>query len=94
MISTRWSRDVARIIITMPDDLLISVDAHARRSRKSRSALVRSAVAEWVAAREREEFEALLAEGYKEQAAVLAQFAEDFACAQSEALQATWRWDD
>ena len=85
---------MARVIITIPEALLNSVDAQARRSRTSRSALVRSALSDWVATREKAEFEDLLAAGYLERAANLAQFAEEFADVQARALGATWRWDD
>ena len=83
-----------RVIITVPDDLLKSVDAQARRAHQSRSALVRSALSEWVTAKERAEFEELLAEGYREIASVLEELAQDFAGAQAEAMEATWRWDE
>ena len=85
---------MSRVIITLPDDLLASIDAQARRSRKSRSAMMRSALADWVTAQKRADFEELLAEGYKEMAASLEEFAADFAAPQAEALEATWRWDD
>ena len=85
---------MSRVIITLPDDLLESIDSQARKAHKSRSALMRSALADWMAAKERAEFEQLLADGYKEMAASPAEFAEDFAGVQAEALQATWRWDD
>ena len=84
---------MARIIISMPDELMQSLDVRAQRAGKSRSALVRSAVSEWVAAQERIEFEELLAAGYREMASTMKEFADDFAGPQGEALQVSWRWD-
>lgn len=85
---------MARIIITMPDALLRSVDDQARRVHESRSAVVRSALSEWVAAKERAEFEELLAAGYKEMASALEESASEYAVAQGAAVQAVWRWDE
>lgn len=84
---------MTRVIITVPEILLQSVDAQARRSHKSRSALIRSALSEWLAARERAEFEELLAAGYQEMAEALRETAADYDAAQAEALRPTWRWE-
>ena len=84
---------MSRVIITIPDELLTALDEQARKSTRSRSAIVRSVLTDWVANQQRAEFEDLLAAGYREMASALEEFAEDFSEAQAKALQATWRWD-
>lgn len=83
---------MARVIITIPEDLLRSVDAWARRAGRSRSAMVRSAISEWVAVQERAGFEELLAAGYQEMAASMGEAAADYSLGQADASDPGWRW--
>lgn len=87
-------KKMSRVIITIPDELLATLTDHSRRSQRSRSSVMRTALADWVAERERAEFEELMAAGYQEMAGASAEFSEDFAGLQAEALESTWRWDD
>ena len=53
-------------MVTIPTDLLKDVDSTAKRLKRNRSQLVRQALAELLEKLKRQEFEALLAEGYRE----------------------------
>lgn len=81
-------------MLTMPADLLREVDELAERKGRKRSQLVRDALGEMLERERRREFEELLAEGYREQAAVLAELAQDFALIQAQAAEGIWVWDD
>ena len=93
---------VERVVLSFPSDLLAEVDARATRLGQKRSQIVRDAVRAWVETHPenefdsltREQFDELLAEGYKERYAHLAAEAEEFLLIQAEATEATWRWDD
>ena len=85
---------MSRIIITLPDEMLASLDLQASKSQQSRSALMRTVLADWVAERKRAEFEELLADGYRERASRLEEFATEFAEVQAAALDGTWRWGE
>jgi metal-responsive CopG/Arc/MetJ family transcriptional regulator len=78
----------------MPSDLLEAVDTEAERLGTKRSQLVRLMIREWLERRQREAFEALLAEGYRVMADQAAAFAQESQYAVGEATEATWRWDD
>ena len=83
-----------RIIVTLPRELLNEIDAAAVRLERKRSRLIRDALVEWLELRHKEEFEALLAEGYREMAEQTTELVRDFAAAAAEATKDTWRWDD
>jgi metal-responsive CopG/Arc/MetJ family transcriptional regulator len=91
-----------RIAISLPSELLAKVDAHARRLGKKRSQFVRDALRARVEAHpqgefaslSREEFKALLAEGYREKAARAGAEAEEWLPLVAEATERTWRWND
>jgi CopG family transcriptional regulator/antitoxin EndoAI len=83
-----------RIIVTLPRELLNEIDAAAVRLERKRSRLIRDALVEWLELRRKEEFEALLAEGYLEMAKQSTELVRDFAAAAAEATKNTWRWDD
>ena len=85
-------RTMSRVLITLPENLLASLDERARQAKKSRSAVMRTALTDWITEQERAEFEELLAAGYVERAARLEEFAAEFAGAQGQALSGTWRW--
>ena len=83
-----------RVIVTLPRDLLDEIDKRAQRLSQKRSRVVRQALQEWVERQRREEFEALMAEGYQEMAAQLAGLAEETLPLVAEATEGIWRWDD
>ena len=59
---------MAKVVVTMPDDLLHEVDAVARKKRTNRSKFFRLALVQYLEEQKRKEFEALMAEGYREMA--------------------------
>jgi metal-responsive CopG/Arc/MetJ family transcriptional regulator len=83
-----------RIMVLFPEDLLREVDVQAKRLGRKRSQIVRQALSDWVQARQREEFEALLAQGYQEMAEQSAAVIAEFEPLQAEAVEGMWRWDD
>ena len=83
---------MSRVLITLPDDLLAALNGRTHQAKKSRSALVRTVLADWITDQERMEFEELLAAGYLEKAARYEEFAAEFAEVQADALQGTWHW--
>jgi metal-responsive CopG/Arc/MetJ family transcriptional regulator len=54
-----------RVMLTLPADLLQAVDTAARRLGQKRSQLVRQLLQDWLKQQQQQEFEALLAEGYR-----------------------------
>ena len=83
-----------RVMITLPDDLLQATDEAARELGQNRSEFIRTALIERLAALRRQEFEALLAEGYQEMAGQSASLGDDAAAAQSLAAAGVWVWDE
>ena len=81
-----------RVMITLPPDLLSALDEWARRLNRKRSQVVREAIAEWLERQRRQEFEALLAEGYQEMAEQAASIAEETLGAQAIATEGVWEW--
>lgn len=81
-----------RVMITLPPDLLSALDEWARRLNRKRSQVVREAITEWLERQRRQEFEALLAEGYQEMAAQAASIAEEALGAQAIATEGIWEW--
>ena len=59
-------QSMERIMITIPTDLLRDVDSIAKRLKRNRSQLARQALAELLQKLKQQEFEALLAEDYRE----------------------------
>jgi len=55
-----------RIMVTIPTDLLKDIDSVAKRLKQNRSQLVRQALIELLQKFKQQEFEAFLAEGYRE----------------------------
>ena len=55
-----------RIMVTIPTDLLKDIDSVAKRLKQNRSQLVRQALVELLQKFKQQEFEAFLAEGYRE----------------------------
>lgn len=83
-----------RVMVTLPSDLLQTVDAMAQRRGRKRSPVVREALQEWIERQRREEFEALLAEGYRSLATETSAIVEDSEWLQASAAEHIWRWDD
>lgn len=83
-----------RVMLLFPPELLRAVDARAKRLGKKRSQAVREAVAAWLEAQQQQEFEDLLAEGYREFAGELDASVAEAMPLQIAATEATWRWDD
>lgn len=57
-----------KIMVTLPPELLQAIDSLSRKEKRNRSQLVREALQQLLHRKQREEFEALLAEGYQEMA--------------------------
>ena len=57
-----------KVMITMPDELLETLDAEANKQRQNRSEFIREAVDSRLSRLQEAEFEAVLAEGYTEMA--------------------------
>ena len=83
-----------RVMLTLPPALLEAVDAAARRQGKKRSQVVRQALQDWLERQQRQEFEALLAEGYQALAQETAAVASDSLPAQAAAAEGISRWDE
>jgi len=81
-------------MVTLPPDLVEAVDAAARRIRKKRSHIVRQALREWLERQRREQFEALLAEGYQAMAREAAAVSAESLLVQAAAAEGVWRWDE
>lgn len=83
-----------RVMLTMPEELLVEVDRAARRRNQNRSEFVRAALHDYLEQLRRAEFEALLAEGYRETAGAAAELVEESLPLQSEAAKGTWADDE
>ena len=82
-----------RVMITMPERLLDSVDRMARQMSENRSQFVREALTERLANLRQRELEARMAEGYRVMADEMMAMAEDAEVAQATASE-VWRWDE
>jgi metal-responsive CopG/Arc/MetJ family transcriptional regulator len=83
-----------RVMITLPDNLLKTVDETARRLSENRSQFVRQALLERLERLRQQEFEALLAEGYQVMAEEMATLAEESLPLQAAAAEKAWQWDE
>jgi len=79
-----------RVMLTMPENLLAEVDRAARRCKQKRSEFVRVALQEYLEQLRQAEFEALLAEGYREMAGAATQLIEESLPLQAEAARGSW----
>ena len=59
---------MAKVVVTMPDNLLEEVDIAARKEKTNRSRFFRKVLARYLEEQKKREFEALMAEGYQEMA--------------------------
>ena len=83
-----------RVMVTLPKELLITVDAAAKCLKQNRSQFVRQALAEKLDKMRRQEFEALLAEGYQEMAEEGATLTIGALPWQAMAAEKVWQWDE
>ena len=81
-------------MLTLPLDLLQTVDAIAKKRAQKRSRVVREALREWIEHQRQQEFEALLAEGYQALAGQTSAIVRDSEWLQASAAENIWRWDD
>ena len=59
---------MAKVVVTMPDNLLEEVDIAARKEKTNRSRFFRKVLTRYLEEQKKREFEALMAEGYQEMA--------------------------
>lgn len=83
-----------RVMLTLPPELLLAVDAAARQLGEKRSHVVRQALEQWLELRRREQFEALLAEGYQAMAQAASARAAESLFLQAAAAEGVWHWDE
>jgi len=82
-----------KVMITLPEDLLEMTDQMAQKLAQKRSEFIRVALVERLTALRRQEFEALLAEGYQEMAEQNAQAGGQATVVQAMAVNG-WVWDE
>jgi CopG family transcriptional regulator/antitoxin EndoAI len=83
-----------RVMITLPNNLLKTVDEIASRLSENRSQFVRQALLERLERLHQQEFEALLAEGYQVMAGEMAALAQESLSLQTAAAEKAWQWDE
>jgi metal-responsive CopG/Arc/MetJ family transcriptional regulator len=81
-------------MVTIPTDLLRDVDSAAKRLKRNRSQLVRQALAELLKQLKQQEFEARLAEGYREMSKENATIVAESLQLQAAATEGVWKWDE
>jgi len=59
---------MTKVIVTLPEDLLSTIDQTSKELKTSRSKFFREAVIKYLSEIKQRKFEALMAEGYKEMA--------------------------
>jgi CopG family transcriptional regulator/antitoxin EndoAI len=83
-----------RVMITLPNNLLKTVDEIASRLSENRSQFVRQALLERLEKLRQQEFETLLAEGYQMMAEEMATLTQESLPLQAEAAEKVWQWDE
>lgn len=83
-----------RVMITLPNSLLGTVDEMARRLAENRSQFVRQALLDRLERLRQQEFEALLAEGYQVMAEEAATITQESLPLQTAAAERAWQWDE
>lgn len=78
------------IMVTIPTDLLRDVDSAAKRLKMNRSQLVQKALAELLKQLKQQEFESLLAEGYREMSKENATIVAESFPLQAAAIEGVW----
>jgi len=85
---------VKRIMITITSELLGDVDSAAQRLKQNRSQLIRRAVTDFLQQLKQKEFEALMAEGYKEISREDSSIVAESRPLQAAAAEGIWEWND
>ena len=83
-----------RIMITIPAELLGDVDSLAQRLKQNRSQFIRGAITRLLEEIKQKEFEALLAEGYRETAGENSEIVAESNSLQAVAAEGIWEWDN
>ena len=83
-----------RIMITIPHDLLGDVDSAAQSLKQNRSQFIRQALTDFLQRLEQQEFEKLLAEGYREMSESNSKIVAESFSVQAAATEGTWEWDN
>ena len=83
-----------RIMITITSELLGDVDSAAQRLKQNRSQLIRRAVTDFLQQLKQKEFEALMAEGYKEISREDSSIVAESRPLQAVAAEGIWEWND
>ncbi len=83
-----------RIMITIPEELLMHTDRAVKRSNQNRSEFIRKALSRHLAYLEAKEFEALLAEGYQSTMQSSAEFSQADLVSQTIGAEDLWEWDE
>ncbi len=83
-----------RVMITLPNSLLGTVDEMARHLAENRSQFVRQALLERLERLRQQEFESLLAEGYQVMAKETAAIAQESLPLQTTAAEKAWQWNE
>lgn len=83
-----------RVMITITSELLRDVDSTAQRLKQNRSQLIRRAVTDFLQRLKQKEFEALMAEGYKEISREDSNIAAESHPLQAAAAEEIWEWND
>ncbi len=83
-----------RVMITMPENLLHKTDQMAHKLGQNRSEFIRQALQTQLEIQRRQEYEALLAEGYQEMAEQAAEWSEGAQAGQIAATEGIWVWDE
>jgi len=83
-----------KIIITISNDLLEGMNLASERLNKSRSQLIRQAIADFLRQLRQQEFDELMAEGYRETSEVSSNIISESLELQSEAAGKVWSKDE
>lgn len=83
-----------RVMVTIPPAELQTVEEWARKLGRSRSALIREALAHYLEEQRRQEFRELLKEGYLVGAEESLRISEEFAYAEQEAWERYAPWEE
>jgi len=83
-----------KIIITISNDLLEGMNLASERLNKSRSQLIRQAIADFLKQLRQKEFDELMAEGYRETSEVSSNIISESLELQSEAAGKVWSKDE
>ncbi len=83
-----------RIMITIPAELLGDVDSLARSLKQNRSQFIRGAITRFLQELKQKEFEALMAEGYREMSGEGSEMIAESCSLQAAATEEIWEWND